>query len=655
MSRLSPIGLLALFWASSASAQAPIITPNGDPSVASDSLYKLAVKPADFPQEAVIWILDDGVVKVEADGRSSRTYRKVIQVLKQAAVKPLSEQVISYSPGHERMTLNWMRVLSPNGEVISDKPSQIQDSDIPAKMGNPVYSDRKVKRVSLTGLAPGNILDYSVTTEELKPFRPGDFLSSWIMNPGIRIMRSRYIVDLPNDKFRIKEQNLSSPGVIRTVGPRKTYMWTASNVPLMRREPYAADSNGVVAKIEIASPATWGDIAKWYADNARNRYVITPTVASKIAEMIRDSRSRDDSIRAIHRWVAQDIRYVAIALGLGGYQPRTPEEVVSTGFGDCKDKATLFVAALGTIGVTAYPVLLHSRANAKRDMPSILQFDHAIAAIGKDGRYDFVDLTASLIPFGQLPYDEQGGFALLVHPDGQHEELTLPVEPAESNYLTSRVRGLLTDNGLLNGTYEEEVGGFPQSILRSMFEHPLDSATRVNIPKRVLARYFQQGNADNLQAFDGKDLRAKPRMTFQFRNAKATEPAGEAQIFLIPLPTGSRYGALGADLEREGKRRFPIDARMVMGPMTRTSSFEITLPAEWTAKLPPSLTASSDFGTYSSEYTQNGRVLKIVRITKGTRGIFPPERMPDLIAWFKQIAKDDAKLIMIDKPAKAGN
>lgn len=654
MWRVSSICFIALF-ASSASAQAPIITPNGDPSVASDSLYKLAVKPADFPQEALISLLDDGVVKVEADGRSSRTYRKVVQVLKQAAVTPLSEHAFSYSPGHERLTINWIRVLSPNGEVISEKPSQIQDSDIPAKMGDPVYSDRRVKRVSLTGLAPGNILDYSVTTEELKPYRPGDFFISWIVNPGIRIMRSRYIVDLPNDKFRIKEQNLTSPRVVRAIGPRKTYMWTASNIPFARAELYAADSNGVAATIEIGSPATWGDIAKWYADNARNHYAITPKVASRIAEVVRNSRTRDDSIRAIHRWVAQDIRYVAIALGLGGYQPRTPEEVVSTGFGDCKDKATLFIAALGTMGVTAYPVLLHSRGYAKRDMPSILQFDHAIAAIARDGRYDFVDLTASLIPFEQLPYDQQGGFALIVRPDGQHEEITLPREPIASNYVFSRVRGSLTESGVLNGSYEEEAGGFAQLLLRSMFENPLDSAARVNIPKRVLTRYFQTGDADSLHAFDGKDLLAKPRMTVRFRNAKAAEPAGESVIFSIPLPTSSRFGNTGSNLEKEAKRRFPIDAHKVLGPITRTSEFEITLPAGWTAKLPANVIASSDFGTYSTEYTQNGRVLRIVRITKGARGVFPPERMPDLIAWFKKIGTDDAKFIVINKPTKASN
>ena len=50
-------------------AQAPTITPAGDPSVNSDTIYALAVDPADHAGEDHILLLDDGVVRVEPDGR----------------------------------------------------------------------------------------------------------------------------------------------------------------------------------------------------------------------------------------------------------------------------------------------------------------------------------------------------------------------------------------------------------------------------------------------------------------------------------------------------------------------------------------------------------------------------------------------------------
>jgi hypothetical protein len=653
MWRLILICCAAVFTAR-ASAQAPLVTPNGDPSVKSDTIYKLAVNPVDYPDQSIVWLLDDGIVRYDEQGRETRTYRKVIQILKQEAAEHLSEQSFSYSPGHERQTINWIKVVKPNGEVISAAPSQVQESDIPAQMGDPVYSDRKVKRVSLTGVAAGTILDYSVTTEELKPFLPGDFYNSWLVNPEMTIRRSRYIVDVPaNLDVHIREQNLTFPRQVRTVGNRKIYTWATANIPRTKGEQFAADSNGVRTTIEIGSPTTWNRIAAWYAGNAKDRYSITPAVASKLTEVVKGAATREDSIRAIHRWIAQDIRYVSISLGMGGYQPRTPETVVQTGYGDCKDKATLFVAALARMGVTAYPVLLNSRGGVRRELPTIEQLDHAIAAIKRGSSYQFVDLTAGLTPFGQLPHAEQGEFGLVVHPDGTSEEVTLPADPDSSNSTTIRIVGTLSEDGIFDGAYQEEASGAGQYWLRRMLENPLDSSARASIPKSIVGRFFQGADADSLQAFNGKDLSAPARISFRIHNAKAAEHLGDSEIFTIPLGGMGMFATMATELGKEPKRRFPIDATRLMGAGSRTTEFRITLPTGWKGKLPLSVTAISPFGSYRSEYAQDGRVMRIARTFTGSKAVLPPERMPELITWFRQVGKDDSKFILLETTSSA--
>jgi hypothetical protein len=67
-----------LLRAGQAWSQAPVITPAGDPSVRSDSIYRLAVNPGDYPDEPVVLLLDDGVVRREADGTGVTTYRPAI-------------------------------------------------------------------------------------------------------------------------------------------------------------------------------------------------------------------------------------------------------------------------------------------------------------------------------------------------------------------------------------------------------------------------------------------------------------------------------------------------------------------------------------------------------------------------------------------------
>src|SRR5215468_9246404 len=102
---------LVLIAGISAGAQAPKITQQGDPSVNRDTIYKLAVKAEDHPEEDAVYLLDDGVVRLEADGRGTMTVRQVIQILKQAAVENFAEWSFGYAPGHEKFTLNWLRVI----------------------------------------------------------------------------------------------------------------------------------------------------------------------------------------------------------------------------------------------------------------------------------------------------------------------------------------------------------------------------------------------------------------------------------------------------------------------------------------------------------------------------------------------------------------
>src|SRR5690348_1995983 len=593
--RLTTVVLL-LAAAPALRAQAPKITPSGDPSVRADTIYRLAVDPAKHAEEDAVYLLDDGVVRLEADGSGTRTYRQIVQVLKPAAATRLQEQSFAWSPGHQKLTVNWVKVVKPDGTVVSDAPSQVQESDVPAARNDPVYTDRRVRRMSLSGVAPGTIVDYSYTLDEQKPFMPRDFFQPWSVSTGLQVARSRLVVDLPAALTpRIRETNLNFRRREQVAGGRRTYTWATRDLPKITPEPLAADSNGVFMTVQVSSPVTWQDISHWYGDLARPREVASPAVAAKVDTLVRGARTRDDSIRAVHKWVSQDIRYVAIALGIGGYQPRMPDTVRVTGFGDCKDKATLFVAAMRHLGIEAYPVLLSSVAAARRDLPSIQQFNHEIAAVATDSGWQYVDLTAGNVPYGELPVSEQGGFALLVRTDGTGEEVTLPRAPLTLNRSVTVVKGIVDSTGEFNGTYEEILDGAPAAVIRGVFFNPLDSAQRRNLANAIARRTFEGAEGDSLDAFDGRDLAARARVAVLVRHGRAATPAGTTMILQMPIGSMASLANVAKDLESRGPRRFPIDVARVWGPRYTNTRYEITLPAGWHATLPKSVTATGPF------------------------------------------------------------
>ena len=643
LSGLAPAATLA--------AQAPRITSSGDPSVRADSIYRLAVDPAKYPEEDAAYLLDDGVVRYEADGRGTQTFRQIVQILRPSAVERMQEQSFSYSPHHEKLTINWIRVVRPDGRVISAKPSHVQESDVPAETDDPVYSDRRVRRVSLSGVAPGTIVDYSYTTEELKPFLPGDFHQGWSVSTGLRVARSRFVLDVPASVTpHIYERNLNFKRTEQVANGRHVYTWATTNLPKIKPEPLAADSNGVYMSLGVSAPLAWSDVARWYAGLARPQEPATPFVAATVDSLVRGARTRDDSIRAVHRWVAQDIRYVAISLGLGGYQPRKPEQVIRTGFGDCKDKATLFVSAMRHLGIEAYPVLLNSGGGTRRELPTIQQFDHEIAAVRlADGGYEFTDLTANVVPYGALPYGEQGGFALVVHPDGTSDAVTLPRAPLTANRGLTRIIGTLDTLGVFNGTYEESAEGSVQYAMRNGFYNPFDSTQKANVANSIARRLFEGADGDSLIGFDGKDLAAPARVRLLIKHGRAANAAGSTLILTMPLGSMAGLATAAKELESRETRRFPIDPAEFWGARTSTTELSITLPAGWHAQLPKSVRADSPFGSYETSYTEAGGTLRVTRTMTGATTVQPPEKVADLIAWLREVAKDDARFIVLTR------
>ena len=646
-----PMLAVLAFVATPLVAQAPVITSAGDPSIRSDTIYRLAVDPADYPNDPYIYLLDDGVVKVEADGRITRTYRQVVQILNQDGVEAWAEESFSYDASRERLRVNWVRVVRPDGHVISNGPGHEQESLSPVALSAPVYSSGKVRRLTLAGVAPGTIVDYSYTTERFQPPLAGDFYTSWSVHTGRLVRRSRLILDVPASVSpRIVERNLHFTTRVTDVKGRRVYEWATRNVPRVEREPYAGSPDTVYSSIEAAGWIGWADVARWFAGLMQDRHELTPALRARLSALVAGAGSLEDSLKAVQRWVAQDIRYVSLSLGLGGYQPRPPAAVLETGYGDCKDKATLFITLLGGMGVTAYPVLLSSSGDADSTLPSVSQFDHMIAAIvpPHGGPYRYVDLTASLAPLGQLPGAEQGSFGLIVHPDGTGEPVTLPEDRLDGNASLAHLQGELTPDGLFNGHIDERALGTRQFELRDNLSSPLDSTQRSRLARGIATSLFPGSSGDSLGLFDGRDLTAEPRVTMAIHNGRASTSSAGTAILTLPIRTYSLQG-LADELRDHGARRFPISATAVSGDGVEEESLDLTLPAGWHARLPQDVDAPSDFGHYEAHYSQEGRVLHVMRRMTGARGVYPPDRVGDLIAWFEAVSKDDTKYLVIDQ------
>jgi transglutaminase-like putative cysteine protease len=620
--------------------------------VASDTIYRLAVDSAGYKDYAFVYLLDDGIVRFETDGRGTERYHQIVQILKPRGVEPWAERQFSYRPGHTRVTINWMRVVKPSGEVISDKPKISQASDVPAAMSDPVYSDTKILRYSLGGVAVGTLVDIDWTVETTEPFLRGDFESSWRTTMDYPALRSRFAFDVPASMSpRIIEAHVDFKRLEDQSGGRHRYVWEKRLVMPVKGELFAPDTSIPRTAITVASSLSWTDIARWYGGLAKDRYTLSPSALATIDSIARAQHTAGDTLRAIHKWIAKDIRYVSVALGLGGYQPRFPDSTITSGFGDCKDKATLFIAAAHHLGLTAYPVLLNSSGVRERGLPTIGQFDHVIAAVPRRGNagYTFLDLTTNLYPPGKVPPSYQGEFGLVVLPDGKSEEVTFPEDAAAE--MNARFDGDVNTEGKAAGRLVMTMHGAAESMMRAAFMEPLDSARRAGM-ERSMGQAFPNGKVDSMIAFDGRDPNAEARLAFVTHGGDAFKRVGSVAILTLPgaFRGGNSVSFMLNRLKDAPERKYPIDASHVIGTTATISELRLTLPEGWKAQLPNGVTANSVFGNYRSEYVQEGRVLRISHWTTGAKGVYPKERFAELLAWLKKVADDNVDSIALTPP-----
>lgn len=633
------------------------------PLVPSDSVLRLAVDPARAAGQPFVVLLQESNFRVESDGRWQQRNRRAVQVVDENAARGLAEQAFAFASSHQTLTIEWVRVLRTTGVVVSDKPAQMQDADVPAAMANPIYQDQRVRRLSLAGVTAGTVVDIAWTLKESAPPRAGDFLFRAGLNGPVAIRRSLIELDVPEGYApTIVERNLTVQRRDDIANARRHYTWAASDQPGIRAEPFAADSNGVVQTITVGPRSTWTEIATWYHGLSKDRYALSATAATRVDSLVRASgaRTKLDTIRAVHRFVAQDIRYLSVALGLGSYQPRTPDEVLSTSLGDCKDKATLFVAALRRYRMAANTVLLSLSQRPDPNLPSMLQFNHAIAAVRDGATWVYTDLTAESIPYGELPDAYQGSFAIIIGDDGAAQRITLPVRPTERNVSSLQITMQLGADGRATGRGVERAEGSPTYGLRMGLSTPLDSTRRAAFSRSLTQRLFgNEGTGtprvDSLVVFNGRDLTAPAQIAYTISANELIRTIGSTTLLSVPSvirgPARSFRAAL-RELESRGPRQLPIDASRILAPIANVTEWIVTLPPGWTVELPANVSATSFFGSYSSTWTQNGRELRQVRRLQGQRGIFGPERIAEVLVWLRTVGADDQDFLTV-KPTAA--
>src|SRR5882672_10458530 len=128
--------------------------------------------PADLSQEAFVFERLNESVRFENDGSGVRETTAVIRIQGQAGVEAFGQLVFGYSTANEDLKIDYVRVRTPDGQVVATPASGAQDFAPDVLRQAPMYSDYRQRHVSVVGMRPGVVLEYHILTV-VKPLAPG--------------------------------------------------------------------------------------------------------------------------------------------------------------------------------------------------------------------------------------------------------------------------------------------------------------------------------------------------------------------------------------------------------------------------------------------------------------------------------------------------
>lgn len=208
------------------------------------------------------------------------------------------------------------------------------------------------------------------------------------------------------------------------------------------------------------------DFSDWNRVHRWNREICKGT---SLTDKDRDLLKIADTPENIFSTIIKECRYVAVEIDEGRFKPMSASAVWEKRHGDCKALANLFVSWLRLAGYDAWPVLVRARNSflGNPDFPSPFQFDHEIAAfIADNGDTVYQDLTAENIPFGSIPIDHYGDFALPLIENT--EPIRLPYSPREPDTIRYTISGVIDKSFELNGQVEYRSRG--QRAMRNIWK-----------------------------------------------------------------------------------------------------------------------------------------------------------------------------------------
>lgn len=597
-------------------------------------------------------LLDETTITALSPDEYLEHRRRVVSILRPEGRREARFEV--YFRGKDKVTSIHAWSIDRTGREYEVKDKEFAERGV--SEGFELYTDNRMRMTTTPGADPGSVhaFEYEVRRHSWLNQLDQEFQEE------IPVHESRFTVQLP-EGWEYKDSWVGTPVIPVVVGQRFT--WTLRDLAAIEKEPMRPAQPTLSRRLAIGlypagqetrTVGSWEAIGRWENQLTVEQKKPSPGITSKARELVAGKTDFDGKARALTSFLQKDIRYVAIEVGIGGWQPHAAADVYRARYGDCKDKATLLSSMLHEVGIeSAYLLISTYRGMAHPDLPAIV-FNHAILAIevptgvdtsgyqslvtGKNGkRYLIFDPTDYLTPFGDLRGELQDSYALLVT-DAGGELIHTPLQSPDTNELTRTGRFALGGDGELSGEVVESRSGDHAAFERAALMYSNDKQ-RVEHLEQRLNRSLKGFTVQSVDTQQLDELQQRLVTTVKFTAPGYSQVRGTL-LLLRPRVLGEK----GFALDRK-PRRYPFEFERAS---KETDSFEIDLPKDYVVDdVPNPVKIDAKFASYESKIEVAGSKLKYTREFVRRDVLIAPERTEELRKFLGAIGADESAVVVL--------
>lgn len=390
-----------------------------------EALLADAPQANDYPDSGAVVLWETEVMNVNEDSSYIYSTRRVVKIFNDRGHK-FGKVSIPYTRGNDDITIHHARTLTSDSRVFDlDQRQIIKNIPPPSAVEAGLFVDARLMHFSMPEMSDNCIIDYAYSSNNRGHLMQGEFWHQAYFQTSVPVLHYRFTIHAPKKKtvyYQINSpQAVGGEPTITENRYTRTYTFEMRDVPSLSEEAFMPAVEDLAYSINLTSLDSWDKLMEWYGTLIREQDYVTPEIEQKTKALLRGAWSRKEKVKRLYEYVATNIDYVGIELGIWAIKPHSAPEIFKEGYGDCKDKTTLLSTMLSAVGIQSYPVLISAGESSRvvREIPSLSYFNHMILAVEENdnGGLIWLDATAETCAFGDLPASDQDRWALIVNPD----------------------------------------------------------------------------------------------------------------------------------------------------------------------------------------------------------------------------------------------